>query len=213
MEDDFLPDKICNKCTENIIISYNLVQLCIASDATLRNQETRRMLRKIEAEALEEDTVIRNDLAFDSIEQTDMEFSFPNEIKNETEACWHGVNDTEYCQIRKSGDKYLCEKCTISFTNKITYQKHLKIHDNTKPFKCVCCSQTFSKQLHLKVHLRSHIKKEDKQFVCSVCGEHFSFEYLLRQHSYKHTDEKPFPCNKCGKGKNECVLQSFSFNS
>lgn len=202
MEDDFLPDKICSKCAENVIISYNLVQLCIASDATLRNQETRRMLRKIEAEALEDDTTTRNDLAFDSIEQTDIEFSYTEEIKNETDASWHSVKETEYCHISKSGDKYLCEKCMISFSNKIKYHKHLKIHDNAKTLKCVYCSQKFSKQLHLKVHLRSHIKKEDKQFVCPVCGEHFMFEYLLRQHSYKHTDEKPFPCKKCGKGIN-----------
>lgn len=159
IEDEKLPDKICSKCTENVTTAYNLVQLCIASDTTLRNQETRRMLRKIEAEALEEDTILQDDLHLDSNEQKDMEHSLTDELNSENEVCWNIVKEPEYKDI--ISDKYLCEKCKMSFTNKTNYQKHLKIHDPTKQLKCDHCSQIFSKQFHLNVHLRSHIKKED----------------------------------------------------
>lgn len=158
------------------------------------------MLRKIEAEALEEDIVSRNELP--DIEQGDTEeLSFAEEVNSENEITWNSNNAREYHRDIKSTDKYSCEKCMLSFSNKMKYQKHLKTHDITKQLKCEKCPQVFSKQLHLKVHLRSHIKKEDREFICSLCGEQFIFEYLLKQHSYKHTDKKPFPCKKCGKGK------------
>lgn len=206
-----LPDKICSKCTENVIIAFNLVQLCIGSDTALRNQETRQMLRKIEAEALEEEIVL-DDPSLDSIDQRDMEVSLTDVLKSEIFS--NNVKELEYCK-GISTDKYFCEKCKVPFTNKTKYHKHLKSHDLTKQLKCDHCSQMFSKQLHLNVHLRSHMKNEDRHFVCSVCGKHFMFQYLLKQHSYKHTDEKPFPCKKCGKGKSKifiiCNLQNIFF--
>lgn len=154
------------------------------------------MLRKIEAEVLEEDTFLG------STEQKEAEDFLPiDEFNNEGELYWSTIKETECQNDAKSGDKYSCDNCMLAFSNKLKFDKHVKTHDITKQFKCDQCPQVFSKQLHLKVHLRSHIKKEDKQFVCIVCGEKFIFEYLLKQHCYKHTDRKPFPCKKCGKGK------------
>lgn len=156
------------------------------------------MLRKIEAEALEEDIIQRND---EKSDQKDEEFNSTDEDKSEVEIC--NMKEIECHKNTKSVDKYSCETCVLTFSNKMKYHKHLKIHDVTKQLRCDQCPQVFLKTLHLKVHLRSHIKKEDRAFVCSVCGEHFIFEYLLKQHSYKHTDLKPYPCKKCGKGKSK----------
>lgn len=199
---DTLPSNICGECVEDVNMAFGFVQLCIASDSSLRNQETRRMLRQIEEEALGEEEIVikceelieqenlyeqQNDHAADRLSDDNLSES---EVSQE---------DLHFTTV-KVKDKYKCEVCVLSFNNKTKFNKHRKTHDETKPFKCKECLQTFSKKIHLNVHLRSHIKQEDKKFSCEICGKQFTFEYLLKQHEYKHKDEKPFPCAKCNKG-------------
>lgn len=196
MEDDNLPYKICGKCTETVLISFDLVQLCIASEQKLRNWKNGT------TEGLGDNLRI-NILAENSC-QNDYEFSVTEEVSSDLcgdDTADHMDDTKEIDYHGNSSHKYLCGTCMISFTNKIKYHRHLKLHDTTKQIKCEHCEEMFSKKIHLNVHLRSHMRKEDKQFVCSICGEPFIFEYLLKQHSYKHSEKRPFTCNKCGKGK------------
>lgn len=181
--------------------TFNFIQLCVASERELRSQETQFMLRKIEAEALEEDTLVTNDQIENTAEIDSENVSLADEINGEIDVYTGGSKQRECQRNFKLVDKYSCEKCLLSFNNKTKYNKHIKIHDDAKQLKCHHCPQVFLKQIHLNVHLRSHIKKEDRKYVCNNCGEHFLFEFLLKQHSFKHSVEKPFLCKKCGKGK------------
>lgn len=199
---DTLPSKICDRCVGDVNSAFDLVQLCIISDSSLRNQETRRMLRQIEEEALgEEEIVIKCEELIEvenSHEQQNGHMS--DRVSDDSLSENEITREDLLCGAVKIKDKYKCEVCALPFNNKSKFSKHKKTHDNSKPFKCKECLQTFSKKLYLNVHLRSHIKQEDKKFSCKVCEKQFSFEYLLKQHEYKHKEEKPFPCTKCNKG-------------
>ncbi|KAJ8917490.1 hypothetical protein NQ315_005539 [Exocentrus adspersus] len=202
VEANTLPSNICSQCVKDVNAAFDLTQLCIASETALRNQETRRMLREIEEEALsEEEIVIKCE---DGINQENLDaHQSPCEVSH---GSGDNLSDNDSVQedlhftTVKLKDKYKCEVCALSFNNKTKFNQHKKTHDKSKPFKCEECLQTFSKKLHLNVHLRSHIKQEDKKFSCEMCGKQFIFEYLLKQHEYKHKEEKPFPCTKCDKG-------------
>ncbi|KAJ8939002.1 hypothetical protein NQ314_011252 [Rhamnusium bicolor] len=202
-----LPNNICSKCIQDTVAAFDFAQLCVASDASLRNQETRRMLRKIEEEALgEEEIVIKCEVLneSESVEIQQIEEFGVDEISDDSSSeneATPRINKHLNLSVVKSKDKYKCSVCSLPFSNKTKFQKHQNTHDNSKPFKCKECTQSFSKTLHLKLHLRSHIRQEDKKFSCKKCGQQFTFEYLLKQHEYKHTDEKPFPCTKCKKGQ------------
>ncbi|KAJ8978519.1 hypothetical protein NQ317_002423 [Molorchus minor] len=201
-----LPNNICGQCKENVVSSFELAQLCIASETSLRNQETRRMLRKIEEEALgEEEIVIKCEILNENesleVPQTDQFLSdgASNDTFSEPEETAQIAEELRFTTIRTK-NRYQCDACQLCFNNKTKYLKHQNTHDNSKSFKCSECSQSFSKKIHLNNHLRSHIKEKDKKFSCEKCGQQFLFEYLLRQHEFKHSDKKPFPCSKCSKG-------------
>lgn len=199
LESENLPDKICDRCRDKVFISFELVQLCVGSERTLRNQNARNTVLKqtggeeVIAQSLENS-------ALEYTEDKDCNISVTDEATSESSACSRDIK-IEFTKGHNSDDKYYCEECMLSYRNKNTFQRHIKTHDKSKQWKCEHCQQRFAKQLHLNVHLRTHIRKEDKEFVCSTCGEQFTYEYLLKQHFYKHTDKKPFPCDKCQKGK------------
>lgn len=199
---DTLPSNICDRCVGDVNMAFDLVLLCIASDTSLRNQETRRMLRQIEEEALgEEEIVIKCEELVESEHLDEQQNDHISDRVSDDNLSENEVTQEDLnCAPVKINDKYKCDVCALSFNNKTKFNKHKKTHDDSKPFKCKECLQTFSKKLYLNVHLRSHIKQEDKKFSCEVCGKQFTFEYLLKQHEYKHKDEKPFPCTKCDKG-------------
>lgn len=187
-----MPKNICDKCTVIVTNSYDFSQSCIKTESLIRTEETRRMLRKIEQEALSEEQVKEED-CFDQYDESSDSCSDQSNIIEQIVVTIKPENN-------KICDKYACKFCSQIFNNKTKLAKHEKTHDDSKPYKCEHCSQTFSKQTHLNVHLRSHIKDEDKLFACKFCNKQFTFKYLLTQHEYKHTNEKPFPCPKCDKG-------------
>lgn len=189
-QSDTVPDKICTDCILQISNAYNFVQQCIKSEELLRKQETIRIFWEIEKEALSDD------IPNDDLHEID------NIIENEP-----SIENVSVEKIQTS-NKYTCSTCSQTFTNKVKFQKHEKIHDNTNPFKCEQCEQTFSKKFYLSVHMRSHKADDEKKFVCSTCGKQYIFEYLLKRHEFKHKQDKPYPCAVCGKG----CLTSQSYN-
>lgn len=201
VENKNLPHKICERCLGNVFISFELVQLCIASETKLSKPNS----LNCELKENETDQDIEESIGNDSL----MEYIYEKDCSITVEAISHnsdGSNDVKQATTKyqkySSADKYFCGECTLSFRNKKIYHSHLKSHDASRKFKCDHCHQNFSKQIHLNVHLRKHIKKEEKQFICSECGEQFIYKYLLKQHIYKHLDTKPFSCDECQKGNN-----------
>ncbi|VEN35306.1 unnamed protein product [Callosobruchus maculatus] len=185
IKSESLPVNVCSSCLNTAFTAYRLVQQCIASDSILRNYETRRMLRKIEDEALrDEDTAVK------------LEEPWEDSVKNDEDICNDKVSSWEVENTARKS-KYQCEKCPMGFSNKRKFTKHQTVHFKM-PYECIECNQTFSKQLHLDVHSRSHSK--EKKYTCDKCGQQFIFEYLLKQHEYKHSENKPFPCTQCSKG-------------
>ncbi|CAG9863150.1 unnamed protein product [Phyllotreta striolata] len=191
-----LPSNICSDCTQRVFETFDFVETCVASDARLRNLETRRMLRKIEAEALEqemeEEIIVKCDIP------TLVENISEDEITEKSEEKDNPLPPELQFTITRKINTYKCDNCNLKFTNKTKFLLHQRNHKN-QPYKCSECSISYSKKYLLNLHLKSHTN-EDKAFKCNVCGKQFNFEYLLKQHEFKHRDTKPFPCTKCDKG-------------
>ncbi|KAF7281470.1 hypothetical protein GWI33_004717 [Rhynchophorus ferrugineus] len=219
MKSEYLPSGVCLDCTNRIKTAYIFYRMCKTSDELLKKEETRRKFRKIEEEALLDENEIIDDVPVDDdsihlIKHEETEQNLSSTSENSLQAPSYsdsesaGKNDDQLPRYKTAiskpvihvKDKYKCDKCLMSFSNKIKFLGHQKVHDNTKPFRCDICLQSFLKEIHLKVHLRSHVKSEEKKFACKTCGKQFIFAYLLKQHEYKHSDQKPFPCPKCNKG-------------
>ena len=62
---------------------------------------------------------------------------------------------------------YLCNQCSLSFSQKGNLDIHIKKHTGEKPHCCQKCHKTFLQKADLKVHMRSHIA--EKPFPCCLC--------------------------------------------
>ncbi|CAG9837145.1 unnamed protein product [Diabrotica balteata] len=202
---DTLPSNICSECTQGVLTAFDFVEICIASDARLRTQETRRMLRKIEAEALE----LEDDEALKCETPSEIEHCSEQDELVETgksEEQSQIIQEKEnplplelQFTITRIKNKYKCDLCKHKFNNKTVFNKHKRTHEKNA-FKCTKCSASFNKKTNLKAHLTIHLENKDKKFKCKECGKFFVFEHLLKQHEFRHSDVKPFPCTNCDKG-------------
>ncbi|XP_028155630.1 gastrula zinc finger protein XlCGF57.1 isoform X2 [Diabrotica virgifera virgifera] len=202
---DTLPSNICSECTQAVFTAFDFVEICLASDARLRTQETRRMLREIEAEALEleDEDPLKCDTPSE-LEHCSKQDELVKTGKSEerSQIIQEKVNplpkELQFTTARIK-DKYKCDVCKKKFNNKILFNKHKRIHEDNA-FKCMTCSLSFSRKLNLKAHLTTHLENKDKKFECKECNKFFVFEYLLKKHELRHSNVKPFPCTSCDKG-------------
>jgi KRAB domain-containing zinc finger protein len=76
--------------------------------------------------------------------------------------------------------KFECKKCKKKFALKISYENHLRTHENLKSFKCEKCEKGFNTRKGLTQHGLTHI--ETKDFKCEDCGKFFNSWPRLHQH-------------------------------
>lgn len=88
--------------------------------------------------------------------------------------------------------RYVCEKCSHSFTSKSMLQKHRKTHE----FICKHCFLKYDTLSEYKNHLKEHISGS-KVFLCSVCN--FSLHGLknLMVHEMRHRLNMAFKRKVC----------------
>lgn len=85
-------------------------------------------------------------------------------------------------------DNYLCKFCGKTFKWKKSFQQHLRIHGEFRPFVCTFCSKGFCKHSHLKEHIRIHTG--DRPFKCKLCDYCGIQSGHLKQHYVtKHEKE------------------------
>lgn len=121
---------------------------------------------------------------------------------------------------------YQCEMCGKQFAASSTYDRHKKIHENTKE-KCVVCGMLFadssSRRRHQATHdirkrhvcpcgrsftqmfsLRRHapvcqqaVQPPNKSFQCSACPKSFLTAAGLKRHAATHDSSRTFSCHVC----------------
>jgi len=94
-------------------------------------------------------------------------------------------------------EMFKCPICTKVLSCRGSYERHSRMHQNSKPFKCSFCPKTFREACKKNVHERIH--SGSKPYPCSKCSKSFRTATQRIVHQRSHTKEKPFNCSVCGK--------------
>lgn len=64
----------------------------------------------------------------------------------------------EKCLLSNREDVVSCPICGVS-VQKVSYKRHMDIHDKDVAFNCYICHKSFKRKDNLKRHLKSHLVK------------------------------------------------------
>ena len=126
-------------------------------------------------------------------------------------------NGEKLKKIRKSKGRKInkCDICGKVFAGTNDLRKHLRIHNDERPYECPTCKSRFRQSGCLKNHIASQ-HGTDVVFVCDLCKKQFPITERLRLHMRIHTGERPYQCLICMKsfargGQVRKVILSFIF--
>ncbi|KAK2145274.1 hypothetical protein LSH36_690g00008 [Paralvinella palmiformis] len=97
---------------------------------------------------------------------------------------------------------FRCEKCDKIFPKWGQYNRHMKGHEEDKPYCCTKCPATYNIEDNLKLHMALHQTGSPQ---CPDCGKKFSRIASLKAHIMLHEKEESLICPECG---DEFALQS-----
>ncbi len=119
----------------------------------------------------------------DSISELNI-LSKSNTLLNFTEIIKCKPDLTRHSSIYSS-IQYKCELCNKLFTQRRSFQMHLKaVHLGVSKHKCELCHKLFTKSSNLAEHMRVHT--DEKPFKCSKCVTAFASTSALGRHMASH---------------------------
>lgn len=104
----------------------------------------------------------------------------------------------ESTKLKKERKQHVCDVCQKVFLGLNDLRKHLRIHNDERPYACPHCDKKFRQGGCLKNHVASQ-HGSDVQFICNYCNKGFPIKERLRLHLRIHTGEKPYSCLMCPK--------------
>lgn len=109
------------------------------------------------------------------------------------------LNDHKHMEHSKE-KVHICNKCTRSFYDLESLEKHQLDHEIENKFICDECPKTFSTEHKLKLHKKTHIPEDNrKKWLCQLCGKSLLSQAGYNSHLAVHNDEKKFECQTCNK--------------
>ncbi|XP_067651167.1 zinc finger protein 236-like isoform X1 [Haliotis asinina] len=90
-----------------------------------------------------------------------------------------------------------CELCDKIFKKWNQLQRHMKSHDEDKPFRCLQCPVSFNMEDNLILHQATHVA-ENGVPTCPECNKKFSRVASLKAHIMMHEKEENLMCPECG---------------
>lgn len=93
--------------------------------------------------------------------------------------------------------KWTCELCRKKLSSKRSYNEHLNVHTNMRPFACKQCTYSSASQMGLRRHnFRYHIPRNAWNYQCPYCNHMFMEPTSYKQHiaSYHYGLSTTFGC-------------------
>ncbi|GMR59080.1 hypothetical protein PMAYCL1PPCAC_29275 [Pristionchus mayeri] len=79
--------------------------------------------------------------------------------------------------------RWQCAICGKLLSSKRSYDEHLNIHNQARPFSCEHCDYAAASQMTLRRHiLRNHTSRDDWHYKCPYCGETYMEPASYQQH-------------------------------
>uniref|UniRef100_A0A0K0D9B6 C2H2-type domain-containing protein n=1 Tax=Angiostrongylus cantonensis TaxID=6313 RepID=A0A0K0D9B6_ANGCA len=80
-------------------------------------------------------------------------------------------------------NRWHCGICGKSLSSKRSYDEHMNIHNDARPFACDHCDYAAASQMTLRRHkLRSHTARRDWGYKCPYCYESYMEPASYQQH-------------------------------
>lgn len=100
-------------------------------------------------------------------------------------------------KLKKSPNDLICKICDKQCKSSNSYNRHIRTHDESRPYVCSKCDKPFKTSQVLAEHMKRHY--DDRRHKCDVCGMKYYAKASLNDHIRSHTGERPFKCESCGK--------------
>lgn len=222
-EDDVLSVKICYRCQESAIVSWEFIEKMVESERAVM-EFRKKIMENIEDEvmcstddAVQEFEIEEHLMEPEEIEnhQRDSENEDVNEIFNDD----YSDGDHEV-ESEAESDRKIHENTDflpiIIENNELNYKNSPESPPRT--FHCSSCPESFPSQLLLNFHVVKHdsSKKQrkvekvneaiqsssfqrdrDGRFICHICQGKYRTRDNLSRHIVKHSSEKNFKCEIC----------------
>ncbi|MCP9260611.1 hypothetical protein DINM_004002 [Dirofilaria immitis] len=94
---------------------------------------------------------------------------------------------------RKKKNVKTCDICGKELRS--NFIRHMKTHNNEKPYSCSYCQKNFTRKANLDMHMLTHTGV--KPHSCLICGKSFTQKEYLEAHIRIHTGERPYNCLEC----------------
>ncbi|EFA04052.2 zinc finger protein OZF [Tribolium castaneum] len=98
---------------------------------------------------------------------------------------------------KRTREDLVCKICHKQCLTTNSYNRHIRTHDNSRPFVCSKCDKAFKTTQVLSEHMKRHY--DDRRHQCALCSKKFYSKASLNDHLRSHTGEKPFGCEVCGR--------------
>merc|ERR1719414_2389245 len=90
----------------------------------------------------------------------------------------------------KAAEVFKCGVCSKVLSCRGSFERHSRMHRDSKPFKCAFCPKTFGEACKKAIHERVH--SGSKPFPCQQCSKSFRTATQRNVHMRSHTKERPF---------------------
>jgi len=97
----------------------------------------------------------------------------------------------------KAAEVFKCGVCNKVLSCRGSFERHSRMHRDSKPFKCAFCPKSFGEACKKAIHERVH--SGSKPFPCLQCSKSFRTATQRNVHRRSHTKERPFKCEICNK--------------
>lgn len=91
-----------------------------------------------------------------------------------------------------------CSKCQMKYSNKNTYELHIK-QCSAGNYRCVVCDKVYRSKTGLYNHRRA-VHEHNQKYQCNQCGQKFQSNAHYYGHMNCHNNARPFICKQCGAG-------------